>query len=126
MDYEKVPLDHMADVLSKKILDGLNEYGFTGLLPFQEESIRSILKGENSIISAPTGSGKTEAFTIPVLQKISENPVPGVAVLLIYSCGVINFFVITYYTSSCTRIPKHRYSMVTIIRHRQIGFTVCI
>ena len=38
----------------------------------------SILKGNNSIISAPTGSGKTEAFIIPILQKILENPIKGV------------------------------------------------
>ena len=86
---EKIPLDHMSDVLSKNILNGLNEYGFIGLLPFQEESIRSILKGEHSIISAPTGSGKTEAFVIPVLQKISENPTPGVFVLLIYPLNAL-------------------------------------
>ena len=86
---EKISLDHMADVLSKNILDGLNEYGFTGLLQFQEESIRSILKGENSILSAPTGSGKTEAFTIPVLQKISENPIPGVVALFIYPLNAL-------------------------------------
>ena len=86
---EKIPLDHMSDVLSKNILDGLKECGFSGLLPFQEESIRSILKGDNSIISAPTGSGKTEAFSIPLLQKISENPIPGVAALLVYPLNAL-------------------------------------
>ena len=86
---EKIPLDQMSDVLSKNILDGLKKCGFVGLLPFQEESIRSILQGKNSIISAPTGSGKTEAFTIPVLQKISENPIPGVFVLLVYPLNAL-------------------------------------
>jgi len=86
---KKIPLDHMSDVLSKNILNGLKEYGFIGLLPFQEESIRLILKGNNSIISAPTGSGKTEAFAIPILQKISENLSPGVAVLLIYPLNAL-------------------------------------
>ena len=86
---EKIPLDHMSDVLSKNILDGLSECGFSGLLPFQEESIRSILKGDNSIISAPTGSGKTEAFSIPLLQKISDNPIPGVAALLVYPLNAL-------------------------------------
>ena len=86
---EKIPLKHMSDILSKDILNGLESWGFKGLLPFQEESIRSILKGDNSIISAPTGSGKTEAFIIPLLQKISENPIPGVAVLLVYPLNAL-------------------------------------
>ena len=86
---EKIPLDSMSDVLSNGILKGLKACGFRGLLPFQEESIRSILKGKNSIISAPTGSGKTEAFIIPILQKILENPIPGVAVLLVYPLNAL-------------------------------------
>ncbi|HEY6883375.1 MAG TPA: DEAD/DEAH box helicase [Nitrososphaeraceae archaeon] len=42
------------------------------LYQFQEESIKKILLGEDVVIVAPTGSGKTEAFSIPILQKISE------------------------------------------------------
>ena len=45
----------------KKIKDGNNH---------QYLSIKSILNNKNTIIISPTGSGKTEAFAIPVIQKI--------------------------------------------------------
>ena len=86
---EKIPIESLKDVLSENIIKGLEKYGFSGLLPFQEESIREILKGNNSIISAPTGSGKTEAFAIPILQKISENTSPGVFTLLVYPLNAL-------------------------------------
>ena len=89
LEPKKIPLENLNDILSKKIISGLKKYGFSGLLPFQEESIRSILKGNNSIISAPTGSGKTEAFIIPILQKILENPIKGVFVLLVYPLNAL-------------------------------------
>jgi len=89
LEPEKIPIENLNDVLSENIIEGLKKYGFLGVLPFQNESIRSILKGDNSIISAPTGSGKTEAFTIPILQKISENPIKGVFVLLIYPLNAL-------------------------------------
>ena len=89
LEPEKIPIENLKDVLSENIIDGLKKYGFSGVLPFQNESIRSILKGNNSIISASTGSGKTEAFVIPILQKILENPIKGVFVLLIYPLNAL-------------------------------------
>ena len=89
LEPEKIPIESLNDVLSENIIDGLKKYGFLGVLPFQNESIRSILKGNNSIISASTGSGKTEAFVIPILQKIFENPIKGVFVLLIYPLNAL-------------------------------------
>ena len=86
---EKIPVDRLEDVLSENILSGIKKYGFQGLLPFQEESVRSILDGNNSIISAPTGSGKTEAFTIPILQKILQETKPGVFALFVYPLNAL-------------------------------------
>ena len=86
---DKVPIDSMGSVLSKDILEGLRKYGFSGLLPFQAESICLILQGKHIVISAPTGSGKTEAFAVPILQKILKNPLPGVAALLVYPLNAL-------------------------------------
>jgi len=80
------PLDKLSSQLDPRILQGLKNYGFgKGVLPFQEKSFNAILTGDNTVISAPTGSGKTEAFTVPIIQKICEKNYPkGVFALLVY------------------------------------------
>ncbi|KAL1129952.1 hypothetical protein AAG570_012896 [Ranatra chinensis] len=50
--------------------------------PIQENCIPEILKGKNCIGAAKTGSGKTFAFTLPILQKLSENPYGVFALIL--------------------------------------------
>ena len=39
------------------------------LYKFQEDSLKQILCGEDVVIVAPTASGKTEAFSIPIIKK---------------------------------------------------------
>ena len=80
------PLDKLSSQLDPRILQGLKNYGFgKGVLQFQEKSFNAILTGDNTVISAPTGSGKTEAFTVPIIQKICEKNYPkGVFALLVY------------------------------------------
>jgi len=58
--------------LDESILDHLKEIGIKQFYKFQEESIEEITFGENVVIEAPTASGKTEAFLIPIVQKIKK------------------------------------------------------
>jgi DEAD/DEAH box helicase domain-containing protein len=58
--------------IDDSLIKALHARNIKLLYQFQEESIKKILLGEDVVIVAPTGSGKTEAFSIPILQKISE------------------------------------------------------
>jgi DEAD/DEAH box helicase domain-containing protein len=58
--------------LDEKITRVLESKKIEKFYKFQEDAIYHIMIGNNVIISAPTASGKTEAFVIPVLQKILE------------------------------------------------------
>ncbi|KAL5003991.1 hypothetical protein ScPMuIL_017447 [Solemya velum] len=51
-----------------------NTMGMKKPTPIQRNCILSILKGQDCIGCAKTGSGKTAAFALPILQKLSEDP----------------------------------------------------
>ncbi|WP_428236813.1 DEAD/DEAH box helicase [Gracilimonas sp.] len=53
---------------------GLRDIGYTDPTPIQEQTIPIILQKKDIIGAAQTGTGKTGAFVIPVLQQILENP----------------------------------------------------
>jgi DEAD/DEAH box helicase domain-containing protein len=57
--------------LPQPLVKTLEMMGVERLYSFQEEAIKRILNGEDVVIVAPTGSGKTEAFTLPVLTMLS-------------------------------------------------------
>lgn len=68
----------IADLgLEDGITKHLSDLGIKQFYKFQEESISEILFGENLVIEAPTASGKTEAFLIPVIQKIKKEGTEG-------------------------------------------------
>lgn len=50
--------------------------------PIQENCIPAILSGKDCIGAAKTGSGKTFAFALPILEKLSEEPVSHFALVL--------------------------------------------
>ncbi|WP_292820451.1 DEAD/DEAH box helicase [Methanobrevibacter sp.] len=56
--------------ISSQIKDAIGQMGFTKPTPIQEKAIPQALKGMDITAQAQTGSGKTIAFAIPVLEKI--------------------------------------------------------
>lgn len=59
--------------IKKTILDGLKEIGFKEAFPIQVATIPILLSGRDVVGQAHTGTGKTAAFSISMLQKITPN-----------------------------------------------------
>jgi len=62
--------------LASPILKALDRCGYAVPTPIQARSIPNILAGQDIIASARTGTGKTAAFMLPILQHLSS-PGPG-------------------------------------------------
>ncbi len=59
--------------LKTEILKALESMGFSELTPVQEQTFAHILKGRDLLAQAETGSGKTSACAIPLIQKIDPS-----------------------------------------------------
>lgn len=64
------------------LLNALYKMSFKEPTPIQQRCIKPILNGNNIIACAETGSGKTAAFVIPILQLLSKDPHPYFALIL--------------------------------------------
>lgn len=53
-----------------EVLDGLYDMNFEEMTPVQEATIPVILEGSDLIACAQTGTGKTAAYTLPLLNKL--------------------------------------------------------
>src|SRR5690606_41450529 len=65
------------------ILDALAAKGIVDAFPIQEQTIPLGLPGQDIIGQAKTGTGKTFGFGIPVVQRLGQNPAPGVKALIV-------------------------------------------
>eukprot|EP01055_Gregarina_sp_Pseudo9_P000051 Gregarina_sp_Pseudo_9__50@NODE_1032_length_1953_cov_313_262278_g968_i0_p1_GENE_NODE_1032_length_1953_cov_313_262278_g968_i0NODE_1032_length_1953_cov_313_262278_g968_i0_p1_ORF_typecomplete_len487_score69_13DEAD/PF00270_29/1_2e46Helicase_C/PF00271_31/2_1e02Helicase_C/PF00271_31/5_3e30ERCC3_RAD25_C/PF16203_5/7e03ERCC3_RAD25_C/PF16203_5/1e03ERCC3_RAD25_C/PF16203_5/2_8e11ResIII/PF04851_15/1e09ResIII/PF04851_15/3_5e03CMS1/PF14617_6/0_00028Flavi_DEAD/PF07652_14/0_001AAA_19/PF13245_6/0_012UTP25/PF06862_ len=59
--------------LKRELLMGIYDMGFEAPSPIQEESIPLALAGRNILARAKNGTGKTAAFVIPMLEKVSTS-----------------------------------------------------
>src|SRR5512137_2602846 len=60
--------------LDPLLLRGVRELGFTRPTPIQEQSIPPAMAGRDVLACAPTGSGKTAAFGLPILHRLMGKP----------------------------------------------------
>ena len=58
--------------IKNEIISALDEMGFSEMMPIQERVIPLILDGCDVIGQAQTGTGKTAAFGIPLIEKSSK------------------------------------------------------
>lgn len=68
---------------SPLILDALEELNFQTLTPIQQAAIPAIRRNKDVLATAQTGTGKTAAFALPVLQRVIESEVRGVTQVLV-------------------------------------------
>jgi ATP-dependent RNA helicase RhlE len=60
--------------LDQALLEGIMAIGFENATPVQEQVIPPILDGKDIIASAQTGTGKTAAFLLPIINQIITSP----------------------------------------------------
>jgi ATP-dependent RNA helicase DeaD len=56
--------------LSPEVMRGIEELGFNDLFPIQAEAIVPLLEGKDVIGQAQTGTGKTAAFGVPMIERL--------------------------------------------------------
>jgi superfamily II DNA/RNA helicase len=60
--------------LNENLLEALEHMGFENATPIQEQAIPQILNNKDLIACAQTGTGKTAAFILPILHKLTGKP----------------------------------------------------
>ncbi|WP_320172551.1 DEAD/DEAH box helicase [Maridesulfovibrio sp.] len=58
--------------LDKRLVSGLRSAGYTRPTPVQEKVVPAVLAGRDVLAAARTGTGKTAAFVLPVLQRLLD------------------------------------------------------
>ena len=66
-----MPFDQLN--LSPELLRAIAEEGYTEPTPIQEQAIPVVLKGSDLMARAQTGTGKTAAFALPILERLKQH-----------------------------------------------------
>ena len=62
--------------LAEPLLRAVSETGYTAPTPIQAQAIPQVLKGGDLLAAAQTGTGKTAGFTLPILHRLLNSPMP--------------------------------------------------
>jgi len=69
--------------LKASLVRACESLGYTEPTPIQRQAIPIVLSGSDLIGCAETGTGKTAAFLLPIIQRITERQLPGTRVLVL-------------------------------------------
>ncbi|PYS51648.1 MAG: hypothetical protein DMF68_03850 [Acidobacteria bacterium] len=104
--------------LKQALSSACESLGYTEPTPIQRQAIPIILKGTDLIGCAETGTGKTAAFLLPILQRINETERPGVRVLILAPTRELALQIETNYKELA---PKKSARCVSIIGGASMG-----
>jgi len=69
---KNMQIENFKDLpLSPEVIKGIEELGFNDLFPIQAQAIIPLLEGKDVIGQAQTGTGKTAAFGIPMVERLN-------------------------------------------------------
>lgn len=96
--------------LSKPFLRAVEQAGYTQASPIQEKAIPPLLAGKDLLGCAQTGTGKTAAFSLPILQQLSLEQAP--------AKGVVRALILTPTRELALQIQENiiQYSKFTKLR----------
>lgn len=81
---EEEPVVYFDELgLADELLDALDDMGFEQCTPIQAKAIPPSLEGRDVLAVAQTGTGKTAAFLLPILDKLARNPVKKVNTIIL-------------------------------------------
>lgn len=92
--------------------------GYTEPTPVQKQAIPIVLSGVDLIGCAETGTGKTAAFLLPIIQRMSEKPRPGIRALVLAPTRELASQTEAFYRSF---VPRKNARCVTLIGGAGIG-----
>ena len=83
MKPRSAPLNFEHFSLDPRILAGVSAAGYTRPTPIQQQAIPVVLEGRDVLGLAQTGTGKTAAFVLPILQRLTKGPLRRVRALVV-------------------------------------------
>ena len=85
--------------LDDRIIRAITEMGFEEASPIQAQAIPVVLEGRDMIGQAQTGTGKTAAFGLPLLQKVDPKVKKLQAVVLLPICSSYGYLVFSAFAA---------------------------
>lgn len=73
VENEETLVASIEPLLDSRIVRAIHDMGFVNLSPIQTQAIPKLLEGKDIIGQAQTGTGKTAAFGIPLIQKVNPD-----------------------------------------------------